>query len=72
MPVNDTLGNVLALLLACLWTVATQAHFTAQYTPDLAASVDKTTKYVSPAFEFSGLSVDQVPNTLRHVCLSSY
>ena len=58
---NKTIGNVVALPLAALWTVASQAHFTAQYTPDLAASIERTTKYVSPAFEFSGLSVEQVP-----------
>ncbi len=63
MTVRRTIGNIIAILLACMWTFATQAHFTSRYTPDFAASIDASTKEVHPAFAFSGLSVEQVHNS---------
>jgi hypothetical protein len=64
MSIRHTIGNVIAILLACMWTFASQAHFTSKYTPDFASSIEASTKAVHPAFAFTGLSVEQVHSNL--------
>lgn len=60
MNFKRTAGSLVAIMLACLWTYASQAHFTAQFTPDLAAGVDQMAEGVHEAFKFTGFSVEEV------------
>ena len=64
MTLRRTIGNIIAILLACKWTFASQAHFTSKNTPDFAKSIDASTKAVHPAFAFSGLAVEQVHSSV--------
>lgn len=66
MGLDRTAGNIIAIVLACLWTFTSQAHLTPKYTPDMADSIQATTKAIHPAFEFSGLSVEQVIHIPSH------
>lgn len=62
MRLARRIGSVIALMLACLWTVASQAHFTDRLTPDIAAGVHRSTTTLHEAFWFLSLSVNQVSN----------
>ena len=66
MGLSRTIGNIIAIILACLWTYASQAHFTAKLTSELAAGVDESTRTLHRAFESTGFSVNEVSSDALH------
>ena len=60
MSIRRTAGNTVAILLAFVWTYASQAHFTAKLTPGVAEDINASTRTIHRAFELSDVSVDQV------------
>lgn len=53
-------GNGIGLLLASLYTVAGQAHFTDRLTPGLAQNINEMTHNTHKAFWFLGLNFQNV------------
>lgn len=61
MPsVRGLVSNTAAILIAVLYSLAGQAHFTDRFTSDLAEQVDKMTPNAHAAFWFLGLEYTQV------------
>ncbi|KAF2172246.1 hypothetical protein M409DRAFT_17483 [Zasmidium cellare ATCC 36951] len=57
-------GNGIGLVLAGLYTVAGQAHFTNRLTPGLAANINEMTHNTHKAFWFLGLGFENLKMVL--------
>lgn len=57
---SRVIGHAIGLLIAVLYTLAGQAHFTDRFTPTLAAQVEEMTPRSHRAFWFLNLSYQHV------------
>jgi hypothetical protein len=56
------ISDAAGMLIAVLYTLAGQAHFTDRLTPGLAANVEHMTRNSYAAFRFLGMSYPTVSN----------
>jgi len=61
---SSAAGHTIGILIAVLYTLAGQAHFTDRFTPGLAAQIDEMTPRSHRAFSFLKLSYSQVCHSL--------
>lgn len=59
-PYTEYISDAAGLLVASLYTLAGQAHFTNRLTPGLAANIEAMTPNSHAAFWFLGLSYTNV------------
>lgn len=59
------ISDAAGLLIAVLYTLAGQAHFTDRFTPGLAQYVEATTRNSYPAFQILGLDYLSVRCSIR-------